>query len=226
MTSLIRMRIFAFVRSGRIVAPMVTALVAILAQSGGGKAPAGEAYGLSAYILLPMLAWQTKALLDTEPDVARRLVIVTVGRRRELVAGLIAATVMALVTIVLALVMPWLIGGIKVRTHPSVATGITLGIWAHLAVVPPALALGALASRVVTQSAGFGALALVGGWLLVVIAGLPRSPVRWIVPPLINIAKAARTHIEAGRVIGLTAWSVAWALIAVSAYVTLRRSRA
>ncbi len=228
--SLVRLRLYAFVRTGRIAGPVVLGVVAVGILYGGGAVSAGEGYGLSAYVLLPILAWTTKLLLDTEPDVARRLVVATVGRRREIVAGLVAATIVALCLIALAIVLPWLFGGISgPRPHsadPPLATGILLGIWAHLAAVPPALALGALASRVVTRTFGYGALAWIGGWLLIVIIGLRQSPVPWLAPPMMAVSRAAHGLVDGPVEWGLTAWTLGWAAAAMVGYVGLRRRRA
>lgn len=228
--SLVRLRLYAFVRSGRIAGPVVLGIVAVGILYGGGAVPAGEGYGLSAYVLLPILAWTTKLLLDTEPDVARRLAVVTVGRRREIVAGLVAATIVAVALIVLAIVLPWAFGGISgPRPHspdPPLATGIVLGTWAHLVAVPPALALGALASRVVTRTFGYGAFALVGGWLLIVVVGLRQSPVPWLAPPMMAVSRAAHGLVNGPAEVGLTAWTLGWAAIATAGYVVLRRGRA
>ncbi len=46
---------------------------------GGGESEAAEAYGFSAVALFPVIAWQAKLLLDTEPDVQRRLAVSAVG---------------------------------------------------------------------------------------------------------------------------------------------------
>src|SRR6185437_2353908 len=151
MTALIGMRLFAFTRTGRALAPLVGVLVVLSILYGGGKAQAGEAYGVSAAILFGVLAWQTKILLDVEPDVQRRLARVAVGGAdRELVAGIGAAFIAALPMIVIALVLPWLLGGVttpQTADDPPLSEGIALGIWAHLLLLVPAIALGALASR-------------------------------------------------------------------------------
>ena len=219
MSALVRMRLAAFWRSGRIAPPTLLAIAVIATLYGGGAVAPGEGYGLSSFVLVPVLAWQTKLLLDTEPDVARRLATVAVGRRREVAAGLIAAALVAVVTAVLALALPWLFGGIAGHLH------LRLGIWAQFAAVPPALALGALTSRVVTRTTGYGALALVGGWILIVVLGLPRSPVPWLGPPLMAVARTAGRHTQLASVLGLSAWMLGWTLVAGVAYVTVRRTR-
>jgi len=226
--ALVRMRLHAYARSGRIAAPTLATIVLVAALYGGGAAQPGEGYGLSAYLLLPIMAWQTKLLLDTEPDIARRLAVVTIGPRRELTAGLIAAAAAAIPTIVIAAALPWLIGGIATSAPaggPALPTGILLGLWAHALAVPPALAVGALCSRAITRSTAIGVLALVGGWLLIVVLSLPRSPMRWIAPPAMAVTKAARSQLDLPLVGGLTIWTVAWAAIATLLYAAARRSR-
>ena len=66
MIALIGMRLFAFTRTGRALAPLVGVLVVLSILYGGGKAQAGEAYGVSAAILFGVLAWQTKKFLEIE----------------------------------------------------------------------------------------------------------------------------------------------------------------
>lgn len=228
LAALVRMRLYAFARSGRIAAPLILGIIVIGTLYGGGAVAAGEGYGLSAFVLVPVLAWQTKLLLDTEPDVARRLAVVTVGRRREIAAGLIAAALVAVTVVCLAIVLPWLFGGIKTHDDhgPPFIDGLTLGVWAHLLAIGPAAALGALSSRVVTRSAGHGAMTLIGGWIALVVIGLPRSPVRWLGPPLLADSNAAHQVIRTPVVLGLTGWMLAWTATAVVAYVMMRRTRA
>lgn len=139
MTALLRLRLAGFLRTGRAVAPLLAGLVVLGTLYGGGRAQAGEAYGVSAVVLFPVLAWQTKVLLDAEPDGQRRLAQVTVGARRERIAGLLAAVVAALGTVAVALVFPWLVGGVTGPVEPgdrSIAVGLLLGLWAHLLAVP------------------------------------------------------------------------------------------
>src|SRR5882757_5769710 len=96
MIALIRMRLTGFVQTGRAIAPLLAALVVLSILYGGGQAQAGEAYGVSAAVLFVVLAWQTKVLLDVEPDVQRRMGRVAVGTAREIAAGLLAAIVAGL----------------------------------------------------------------------------------------------------------------------------------
>nr|BFE76683.1 hypothetical protein GCM10020092_099840 [Actinoplanes digitatis] len=72
MSALVRMRLAGFVRSGRALAPVIAAVVVLAVVHGGGQSAAAPAYGYSAVMLFPVLAWQAKLLLDAEPDVQRR----------------------------------------------------------------------------------------------------------------------------------------------------------
>ncbi|WBB66356.1 hypothetical protein [Micromonospora sp. WMMD812] len=229
MTALLRLRLAGFLRTGRAVAPLLTGLVALGILYGGGRAQPAEAYGVSAVVLFPVLAWQTKVLLDVEPDGQRRLAQVTVGAGRERAAGLLAATVAALGTVAVALVFPWLVGGVTGPVEPGhrpVGVGIALGLWAHLLAVPPSVVLGALASRAVTRSAGYGVAVLALGGVGAVVLGLTGSVAPWLVPPIMATARATAGDTPAATVTLLTLWAAGWSAVAAVGYLWWRRSRA
>ncbi|WP_410815046.1 hypothetical protein [Micromonospora sp. 067-2] len=228
MNALIRMRLAGFLRTGRAVAPLLAGLVVLGTLYGGGRAQPAEAYGVSAVVLFPVLAWQTKILLDVEPDVQRRLAQVTVGVARERVAGLFAAGVAALVGVAVALAFPWLVGGVTGPVDAGgrpVAVGVALGVWAHLLVVPAAVALGALASRASVSSAGYGVAVLALGGVGAVVLGLTGSVVPWLAPPIMATARTVAGDAAALTLLGLTAWAVAWSATAVGGYLWRRRAR-
>jgi hypothetical protein len=226
MNALVRMRLAGFVRGGRALPPLIAVLVELGIIYGGGRSPAAEAYGYSATALFPVLAWQTKLLLDTEPDVQRRLARVAMGARREAVSGVLAAGILALLVCVAAMVAPWLFHAINTTKAPI--AGTALGVLAHLLAVPPALALGALAARVVTGKARNGVSVLVVASVLVMVLGLTGSIAPWSVPPVMAMARAlsGRTLPHAGRLALLTTWAALWCVVAFTAYARLRRSRA
>ncbi|RKN26949.1 hypothetical protein [Micromonospora musae] len=229
MTALVRLRLAGFLRTGRAVAPLLAGLVALGILYGGGRAQPAEAYGVSAVVLFPVLAWQTKLLLDVEPDGQRRLAQVVAGVRRERWAGLLAAGLAALGTVVVALVFPWLVGGVTAVVEPggrSVAVGIVLGIWAHLLAVPPAVLLGALASRACTGSAGYGVAVLALGGVGAIVLGLSGSAVPWLVPPIMATARATTGALTAPTAALLTCWAAAWSAVVLAGYLWWRRSRA
>jgi hypothetical protein len=224
-TGLIRMRLAGFLRGGRIISPAIAVLVVLGVIYGGGASPAAVAYGYSAAALFPVLAWQTKLLLDTEPDVQRRLARVAVGARGEALSALLAAAALALLVCALAMLAPWLFRGID--TTEPVLTGTLLGVLAHLLAIPPAVAVGALASRAVTRSTRNGIAILVTTAVLVVVLGLQNSFAPWLVPPVMATARALNdaTPPPATTVALLTAWAALWCTAAFAAYARLRRTR-
>jgi hypothetical protein len=227
-TALVRLRLAGFLRTGRASAPVLAGLLALGVLYGGGRAQPAEAYGVSAVVLFPVLAWQTKILLDVEPDVQRRLAQVVLGPARERAAGLLAAAVAGLGTVTVALVLPWLIGGVTGPHGPddrSVAAGLALGLWAHLLALPGALALGALASRAITRSAGYGVAVLAVGAVGALVLGLSGSAVPWLAPPLMPAARALAGQLSVATGLLLTAWAAAWALVTLAGYAWGRRAR-
>ena len=225
MTSLIRMRLAGFLRGGRALPPLIAVLVVLGVIYGGGPSPAAAAYGYSAAALFPVLAWQSKLLLDAEPDAQRRLARVAVGARREAVAGLLAAVLAALLVCAAAMAAPWLFGGIEIRG--DTLPGTLIGLLAHLLAVPPAVALGALACRAVTGGVRNGVAVLVVAAVLVVVLGLQGSIAPWLVPPVMATARElSGRHLPAAAVLALlTTRTVIWSGVAVGLYARLRRAR-
>ncbi|MGK5680750.1 hypothetical protein [Actinoplanes sp. URMC 104] len=225
MIPLVRMRLAGFLRGGRILPPAIAVLVVLGVIYGGGPSPASAAYGYSAAALFPVLAWQTKLLLDTEPDVQRRLARTAVGARREALSGMLAATLLALLVCALAMLAPWLFRGID--TRDAVLSGTLLGALAHLLAVPPAVAVGALASRAVTRGPRNGVAVLVTAAVLVVVLGLQGSFAPWLVPPVMATARALNdaSAPPAATVLVLVVWVVLWCGAAFTGYAHLRRTR-
>jgi hypothetical protein len=230
MIALTRMRLSGFVRGGRALPPAIAVLVVLGVIYGGGASPAAIAYGYSAAALFPVLAWLTKVLLDAEPDVQRRLARVSVGPTREATSGVLAALVVCVIVCVLAMGAPWLFHGID--PTKLLASGIALGVLAHVLAIPPAIALGALASRAVTRTVRTGVAVLVTAAVLVVVLGLKSSGVSWLVPPVMATARAlnGRGHPPHGTptpetLVVLVVWAVLWTTAAFSGYAALRRSR-
>jgi len=224
MTSLIRMRLAAYVKSGRFILPLLATLVVLGVAYGGGRSSAASAYGTSALMLFPVLAWQTKLLLDTEPDVQRRLALTALGsRRREVTAGLVAAALAAVPVILIALIVPWLFDAV---TSTDAGAGVLLGLWVHAIVTLPAIAIGGWASRVISGSAGRATAVLTSVLVLAYVVGLRGSPVPWLAPPLVSTARMLDATASAAAVLGFTVWALVWAALAFAGYGWLRRSRA
>lgn len=224
MAALTRMRLLAYIRTGRFILPLLSTLILLGVAYGGGRSGAAEAYGVSTMLLFPVLAWQTKLLLDVEPDVQRRLALVAIGsRRREVTAGLLAAALAAVPLVLLALVVPWLLGAV---TSTAAGTGVLLGIWSHLVVVPAALAVGAWSSRVIAGPAGRATAILASSLVLAFVLGLRGSPVPWLAPPLISTAHLLSGTVAAAALAGYTLWALIWGAVVLAGYGWLRRSRA
>jgi hypothetical protein len=224
MTALTRMRLTGFVRSGRALAPLVALLAILGILHGGGASRAAEAYGYSAAALFPVLAWLTKLVLDTEPDVQRGLARLSVGPVREGAAGLLAAALLGAGICLLAMVTPFLFNAIK----GPLASGLPLGLLAHLLSLLGALALGALAARAVTRRVLPGVAVLVTGSVLMVVLGLRGSIAPWLVPPVMTTARelGGLTTPGAGTLLGLAGWTVLWSAAVLAVYARLRRDRA
>ena len=229
MTALVWMRLRGYAMTGRALAPLLAGLVVLGILYGGGRAQAGEAYGVSAVMLLPVLALQTKMLLDIEPDVQRRLAGVALGSQlREVACGLVAAVAAAVPVVSLALVVPWMLNGISGPQRPgdpSLGSGIALGLWAHLLLIPPAVAIGAWASRAVTRTAGSGVAVLAAGTVAVLVLGLNGSPAPWLVPPAMAVARHAAVGGTWLALIGISLWALVWTGGVVAGYVAVRRVR-
>src|SRR5205807_1797846 len=161
---------------------------------------------------------------DAEPDVQRRLAITALGSlRREAAAGLVAAGLAAVPVVAVALALPWLLGGVK--SH-DVGPALVLGLWAHAIVVPPAVALGALSTRVIVGTPGRAAAVLASGVVLGLVLGLRGSPVPWLAPPLVATARALAGSAATTTVLGLTPWALPWGAAAVAGSGRPRRAPA
>jgi hypothetical protein len=226
MTAVARLRLAGYVRSYAAIAPTLAGLVVVGLLYGGGIALAGEAYGVSALVLLPVFAWQTKILLDAEPDVQRRLVRVSAGSAdREIGAGLLAAAATTVPTTLLGLALPWVFNGVKTGPH-GLAADLATGVWTHLLAAVAGVALGAWASRAVARTAGVAVCVLAGGSVLAVVVGLARPPAGLLAPPLVTVARhTAQNTLTVASFAGLTLWGVAWAAVVLDAYWSLRRRR-
>ena len=164
-----------------------------------------------------------------ESDTQRRLAAIALGSTiRELGSGLLAAAAAAIPVIVLALVLPWVLNGITGPQHigdPPLIAGIARGIWAHLLLVPPAVAIGAWASRAVTRTAGTGVTMLAAGTVAVLVLGLNGSPAPWLVPPAMAVARHAASGGTWLATVGITFWALIWTGAVLGGYTALRRKR-
>ncbi|MGW0229004.1 hypothetical protein ACWDWO_11880 [Actinopolymorpha singaporensis] len=222
--ALTRMRLVAYVASQRAWPPWVAGLALVLGAHAGGRSAPNQAYAFSAALLFAVFGWQAKTVLDTEPDGQRLLSRAAVGSgTREVVAGLLAALAAAVPIVVIAVVVPYALGALRIRGPALPWLGF--GVWIHLLAVLAGLGVGALASRVVVARIGWSALILVGAPVTVLVLGSRDAlPARVLVPPLVSAARLEPTA-DLGGLLTATLHATVWAAVLLAAYGTLRRTR-
>jgi hypothetical protein len=228
MIALTRFQVAGYVRSQRALYPMVVVacfVLLMLVQSPGPEHGAELTIGTFADIatfMVPIWAWAARALLDTAPDVQAELSALAVGRRTVTAgAGLIAAYGVNLALAVVMLAVPLLQGlGFHASTS-ALLTGVALQ---PLAAVPATL-LGALTSRAMIRSPAISVLALIGGFVLLLL--LSMGPLAWLSIPMIGWLRAAHRG-EAAFVAefpGVTLHIALWSIAVTAVYLRIRRTR-
>ncbi|MFI6299592.1 hypothetical protein ACIBEJ_48915 [Nonomuraea sp. NPDC050790] len=217
-----RFRIAAYVRSHRVYQALVP-ILAMLAIIYANRAPLGsEAPALadSAVLIIPMLAWATRSLLDTEPDEQRAISATTAGSRtRELTGGLLAAAAVNTTFATLALVCGLLMG-LEATPSPDVLLAATV---LHVLAVLAGLMLGALTSRVILPSPALSIMTLLFGYLAMLLISI--TPAYWLTVPVTAWLKAAGAGTLPTDLPALTAISLAWCAAGLAGYTWLRRTR-
>jgi hypothetical protein len=232
MLTIIGMRLHGYVRGYYAIAPAVAGLVALGVLYGGGVTRPEEAYGVSALVLFPVLAWQAQIVFNSEPDAQRRLTrLAAGGPSREIASGLLAATAACVPMVVVAMILPWVFQSVRPLQDVGdaaplgVGGALAVGLWAHLLVIPAAVALGGLASRAVSRTRAVGVTVLVTGAVLSILFGLSGSPVALAAPPLMATARAAANGASGAGVWWLSLWAAAWTAVAIAIYWSFRLRR-
>ncbi|MBN6056283.1 hypothetical protein JYK22_30430, partial [Nonomuraea sp. RK-328] len=215
-------RVAAYVRSHRVFQPLLPILF-VFAIVYASRAPRGsEAAALtdSAVLVIPFLAWAARGLLDTEPDEQRAISATSVGGRgRETAAGLLAALVTC--AVLAALVLG---GGLALGLSATPSRGVVVAaVVLHALAVLAGVALGALTSRPIVPSPAYSVMALVAGFLVMLLVGA--SPLYWLTVPVTTWMKAAGAGRLPAELPGLTAISLVWCVAGLIAYAYLRRGR-
>jgi hypothetical protein len=222
MIALATFRLAAYVRSHRIFQASLLAL-AMLAILHGSRAPRGEEAGVltnAAVLIIPILAWAARSLLDTEPDQQREMSAVTVGGRgSELAAGLVAAFATCAFFAGIGLGAALLLGVSAAPESGVLAAGILL----HALAALTGTALGALTSRAILGSPAVSIMGLVLGFLLMLM--LSASPMYWLTVPVVPWMRAANDGELVARFPELALISLVWCLIALAFYVWRRLAR-
>ncbi len=228
MIALARFQVAGYVRSYRALYPLIVValLMAILLQQWPathdprlypGLVAGG--YGDSAAFLVPIGAWAARSLLDTEPDVQRDLSWLAV--RSPAAAGLLAGFAVNLALALLLAIFP-VAQTISFGLGPGlVLSGLALMVLAAAA----ATAFGAWTCRAVMPSTVLSVLALIGGFVLLLVLGM--GALRAVSIPIVGWVRAAHRgpgHL-AGALPGLSLQVVLWCLVVAGGYVTVRRTR-
>ncbi|MEV4457973.1 hypothetical protein [Microbispora sp. NPDC049633] len=222
MTSVIalaRFRVAGYVASHRALQPLI-GLLALLAILYATAVPAGQeiaATADSAAMLVPVLAWAARGLLDTEPDEQRSVALSALGPR-ELVSGLLAAfsSLLVLAAVAEAALLT------RLAASPTL-TVLLAGVWLHLLSAVAGLTLGALTSRPILPSPAVSTIALILGYLSMLVISLAGG--RWLTVPVMGWMRDAHHGELQATLPLLTVQSLLWPAIGLTAYAWLRRTR-
>lgn len=217
--ALARFRIAGYVASHRALQPLI-ALLALLAVLYATAVPAGQeiaATADSAAMLVPVLAWTARGLLDTEPDEQRAVALSALGPR-ELVSGLLAAFASLLVPAAIAEAVLL----VRLAGSPTL-TVVLAGVWLHLLSAVAGLALGALTSRPILPSPAVSMITLILGYLSMLV--LSMAGARWLTVPVMAWMHDAHHGVLLSGLPLLTVQSLLWPAIGLAAYTWLRRTR-
>jgi hypothetical protein len=220
---LVRFKVAAYVRSHRVVQPFL-ALLAVLILLYSTQVPDGaelSAYTDSAAILVVVFGWAARSLLDTEPDVQRAISMASAGRPlREITGGLLSAAAVNLVLAAIAVLTPLLIGFASEPGAAVLAGGVAL----HLLSAVTGVTLGALTSRAVLPSPATSLLALLGGYVAMVLLSL--TPLAWLAPvPVLRWMRDASDGVVLSALPALAGQTLLWSAVGLTAYAVLRRTR-
>ncbi|MFG2086559.1 MULTISPECIES: hypothetical protein [unclassified Spirillospora] len=228
MIALVRFQVAGYVRSLRVLQPLIVvalAVVLVLIQGPGGPDAAGLAVGTLgdvAAFMFPIWAWAARALLDKQPDEQRALTA-TAARRpsRPTWAGLLAAYGVNMCLGVVALAVP-LLQALQVG---SPGQAIWVGCALNLLVAVPATLVGAWTSRALIRDPVVSLLTLLGAVTALLLLGIGRFA--WLSVPMIEWLRAAHggpsefTSDFPAIALHLALWSA----IAGAAYIAAARHR-
>jgi hypothetical protein len=192
MIALIRFQVAGYVRSLRVLQPLILVVLAValvLVQGPSGPDAADLAVSTFADVaafMFPVWAWAARALLDTQPDEQRALTT-TAARRPSAPtwAGLLAAYTVNAFLGVVALAVPL----VHALQAGSPGQAVLVGFVLNLLVAVPGTLLGAWTSRARIPHPGVSLLALLGGATALLLLGLGR--LAWLSIPMIEWMRAA-----------------------------------
>ncbi|SEM15385.1 hypothetical protein [Nonomuraea pusilla] len=223
MIALATFRVAAYVRSHRVHQALLL-MLALLAIVYGSPAPLGEEVAVAAdgaALTVPVLAWASRSLLDTEPDGQRAMSAVLVGGRvREIAAGLMAAFAACLVLAGLAACWALLLGASALPAGAALPSVLLLYVLGALT----GTVLGALTSRASVASPALSIMALVLAVIVMLLVSASR--VYWLTVPLLAWSRAAHDGLLLDRLPWLVLPALLWCAIGILLYARRRLRRA
>jgi hypothetical protein len=211
MPALIRYYLALLMRSGRWL-PATIFYAAIVSIGTQGSAKVGEALGYAGAILVPAVAWLTRAALTAEPEAARHCVAGAVGPRRPHIAALAAAAVVGFVLAAFgATAMLAAVGTI----HPL--TALTAGLLTMATCVVAGSAVGALCNPPILVRAAWAIP--IAGILAITVLVTTGSPVNAAIRGITPSDQGARLPLLPA-VLVIAATAVCWT---VSTHVAARK---
>lgn len=222
MIALVHYRIAAYVRSHRVIQAFLPILL-LLSFVFASRAPRGQELAAltdSAVLVIPLLAWAARGLLDTEPDTQRTVSATTVGGPgREVTAGLLAALTVTAAFAALALAFGLLLGLSATPTPTTLTAAAAL----HGLAALTGTTIGALTSRPILPSPAVSIITLLTAFVAMLL--LSASPLSWLTVPVTTWMKAAGNDTLTTDLATLTIPSLLWPLLGLAAYTRLRRTR-
>lgn len=218
-----RFQLGGFVRSHRVVPPAIAILMALLLLHASRDQPPLSYYANAAGVLFPLLAWSTKALLDTEPEIQRELTALAVGgARRHAVSGLLASAAFVAGVSTVSLLVPIVFGNTpRVRN-----TDVLLGALLHLVVCAAAVTIGTVASGWTMRAPLIALGILFTGCLGSFLLGLQRFAVLpLLAPPVVRALRSAyQGDVSFEHALpALIAAGVLWSGVVASLHIWTRR---
>ncbi|URM99919.1 hypothetical protein LUW76_39510 [Actinomadura madurae] len=223
MIALVRFQVAGYVRSLRVLHPLILVLLAvalILVQGPSGPDAADLAVGSLgdvAAFMFPVWAWAARALLDTQPDEQRALTT-TAARSPSAPAwaGLFAAYTVNVFLGAVALAVPLL----QALGAGSPGQAVLAGLVLNLLVAIPGTLLGAWTSRARIPHPGISLLVLLGGATALLLLGLGR--LAWLSVPMIGWMRAAHDGPSAftSAFPGIALHLLIWSTLVGAAYLT------
>ncbi|MQY02995.1 hypothetical protein [Actinomadura macrotermitis] len=222
MIALTRFQIAGYVRSLRALYPLIATaaltLLVFLQRPQDTELAFGSLGDVMAF-MVPIWAWTSRALLDTQPDTQRALTALAVPRHP--LAGLLAAYTANLALALVAVPIPLLHAvttGVAPASLPALLALLLLSCAA-------ATVLGAWTSRAIIPRPATASVALLGALTGALLLGL--TPASWLAPPILDWVSAARhgPSAFAGAFPALALHLALWTAVAAAGYLSLAHRR-